>query len=101
MKWGRYTCLVNYWLKKIVENRQLFLLLSVWEISLIGNEISDREFIGMPTRNFIPDWGHEIINQSDQLTNSSGNLYYCPKLRALLVSPKHFYQADGNTVRER
>ena len=54
-----------------------------WNISPIESKVPDRKFTEVPIMNFIPDWESETVNQSGLQTNSSENLCYCAKMRAL------------------
>ena len=90
IKWGSWTCVVTYWLEKIMDVSTLVLYFQFeifcrsWFKFLIGN------FTVVMTKNFFPDWESEFLKQLDPNRYFSGNWWnWCKNESALGIKYLH------------
>ena len=90
IKWGSWTCVVTYWLEKIMDVSTLVLYFQFeifcrsWFKFLIGN------FTVVMTKIFFPDWESEFLKQLDPNRYFSGNWWnWCKNESALGIKYLH------------
>ena len=97
---GKHTCIITYYLDKIMDIPTAALYCQLRTLHGSRTKFLIRNFTEVLIRNFIPDWESKFVNQPDPLANFSENVYAFPKMRAVLVSPKDFFQESGNLLRK-